>query len=108
MLKYEGLSKNNKIDLIWSCKDKDDAIYDNEIKESIKNKKNIRYIKWISVDKGRISAENIMRLLDDEEKITDKLIFICGPNEMMMDLANQFVKMGVKPRNIIFEDFNLI
>jgi len=25
-----------------------------------------------------------------------------------MDIANQFVKIGVPPRHIIFEDFNLL
>jgi len=36
------------------------------------------------------------------------LIFICGPTQMMMEFANKFIKAGVAPRNIIFEDFNLI
>jgi len=108
MLKHENLSKGNKIDLIWSCKDENDRIYDGEIREIIKNNKNIQYISWISKDKGRVSASGILKLLGTKDKITEKLIFICGPNQMMMELADQFIKMGVKPRNIIFEDFNLI
>jgi len=108
MLKHEDLSKNNKIDFIWSCKDENDVIYDKEIKEIIKNKNNIQYRLWLSNDLGRISAGNIIKLFEAEEKITNKLIFICGPNEMMMELADQFIKLGVKPRNIIFEDFKLI
>ena len=57
---------------------------------------------------GEFLHENIIQLFEVEGKITNKLIFICGPNEMMMELADQFIKLGVKSRNIIFEDFNLI
>ncbi|HNU61565.1 MAG TPA: ferric reductase-like transmembrane domain-containing protein [Methanofastidiosum sp.] len=108
MLKYEDLPKDNKIDFLWSCKDEANAIYDKEIKEIIKNKNNIRYKIWASNDLGRLSAQDIAQLVGAKEKMTNKLIFICGPNEMMMELADQFIKLGVKPRNIVFEDFNLI
>lgn len=108
MLKHEDLSKNNKIDFIWSCRDEKEALYDKEIKEIIKNRNNIGYRLWISNDLGRISAEDIIQLFDAEENITNKLIFVCGPNEMTMELADQFIKLRVKSRNIIFEDFNLI
>jgi len=108
MLKYEDLSKNNKIDFIWSCKDEKDVIYDKEIKEIIKNKNDVNYRLWLSNDLGRLSAGDILQLFEVKENLTNKLIFICGPNQMMMEIANQFIKIGVKPRNIIFEDFNLI
>ena len=48
MLKHEDLPKNNKIDFIWSCKDETDVLFDKEIKEIIKNKKNIQYRLWLS------------------------------------------------------------
>lgn len=108
MLKYEKFSKNNKIDFIWTCKDEKSAVYDKEIKNIIKNKDNISYILWCSKERGRLSAKDIADLFDSEETINDKLIFICGPNKLMMELSDQFIKMGVNPRNIVFEDFNLI
>jgi predicted ferric reductase len=108
MLKYANLSKNKKIDFIWTCKNEKDVIYDEEIKEIIKNNTNINYRNWLSSDSGRISAEDIIQLFGAKETLPNKLIFICGPNQMMMELADQFIKLGVKPRNIIFEDFNLI
>ena len=107
MLKHDKLS-NNKIDFIWACKNEKDVIYDKEIKDILRNKNNIDYRVWISSDSGRISAEDIIQLCDSKETISNKLIFICGPNQMMMELADQFIKLGVKPRDIIFEDFNLI
>ncbi|NMC58789.1 MAG: hypothetical protein GYA51_05305 [Candidatus Methanofastidiosa archaeon] len=103
---HEASDKN--IDFVWASKDKKDAIYDKEIKEIISDKKSIRYNLWISKDSGRISAHKIMKMFDSEANIKEKLIFICGPTQMMMDIANQFVKIGVPPRHIIFEDFNLL
>jgi len=108
MLKYEKISKKNKINFIWVSKDEKDVIYDKEIKEMIKNKNNIDYRLWLSKDRGRISAESAIKLFKSKETLSNKLIFICGPNQMMMELADQFIKLGVKPRNIVFEDFNLI
>ena len=66
------------------------------------------YRLWLSNDLGRLSAGDLLQLFEVKENLTNKLIFICGPNQMMMEIANQFIKIGVKPRNIIFEDFNLI
>ena len=108
MLKNQDLSKKSKINFIWACKDENDIIYDKEIKEIIKNISNIQYRVWLSKNVGRITAEHINQLFEVRDNITKKLIFICGPNQMMMELADQFIKIGVKPRNIIFEDFNLI
>ncbi|KYC52180.1 MAG: Sulfhydrogenase 2 subunit gamma [Candidatus Methanofastidiosum methylothiophilum] len=108
MLKNQDLSKKSKINFIWACKDENDILYDKEIKEIIKNISNIQYRVWLSKNVGRITAEHINQLFGIREDIGTKFIFICGPNQMMMELADQFIKMGVKPRNIIFEDFNLI
>jgi len=98
----------NKIDFIWLCSDKNDAIYNKEIKELISGKDNIDYKLWISGINGRMTSDKIINLFDLENNIQDRLIFICGPNQMMMEFANKFIKAGVPPRNIIFEDFNLI
>ncbi len=108
MLKHKNSSKYNKINFIWTCKDEKSAVYDKEIKNIIKENDNINYILWLSKERGRLSAKAIMDLCHPGEKINDKLIFLCGPNKMMMELSDQFIKMGAKPNNIIFEDFNLI
>ncbi|KYC45316.1 MAG: Sulfhydrogenase 2 subunit gamma [Candidatus Methanofastidiosum methylothiophilum] len=108
MLKHKDISNKNKIYFLWSCKDEKDVIYDEEIKEIVNNTTNINYRLWLSNDLGRISTKNIIELFEINEGLSDMIVFICGPNQMMMELADQFIKIGVKPRNIVFEDFNLI
>lgn len=103
---HENYEKN--IDFIWLCREESDAVYVEEIKEAISKKNNFNFKLWISGDSGRMTADKITKLFVLEGNIKERLIFICGPTEMMMDLANQFIKIGVAPRNIIFEDFNLI
>lgn len=99
---------NSNIDFFWTCKDRKDAVYDDEIKNILRNRNNIKYRLWISTENGRLSAEVIIKSIGANDNICEKLIFICGPTQMMMDLANQFVEIGIRPRNIIFEDFNLL
>lgn len=98
---------NRNIDFFWACKDRKDSVYDDEIKNISRDRNKINYRLWISTENGRLSAEIIIKSIG-ANNIGDKLIFICGPTQMMMGLANQFVKIGVSPRNIIFEDFNLL
>jgi predicted ferric reductase len=96
------VSKN--ISLYYCSKTLDEAAYDNEIREAIINTPNIHYVNFCAAVSGRISADIIAAQHNNQVK--DKLIFICGPKPMMESLNQQFLKLGVKQNNIIFEDFS--
>ncbi|MCL5774893.1 MAG: hypothetical protein M1333_01625 [Patescibacteria group bacterium] len=40
--------------------------------------------------------------------VKDKQVFLCGPGTMVEDLWEQFVSLGVNPRNLIYEEFNFL
>jgi len=40
--------------------------------------------------------------------VKNKNIFLCGPSPMVESLIRQFKSLGVKDRQIIVEDFNLV
>ena len=95
---------NRNITLIYCVKNTQEAVFDADIKNLIFNSSNITYFPYSSEDLGRIESNKIMKITGD---LSGKKIMICGPNSMMTSLTDQFLKLGVKNRDIIFEDFNL-
>jgi predicted ferric reductase len=89
--------------LFYCVKTPSEAVFEKEILSKITNSSNISYWQFCSADRGRITAEAVFKTVGNLE---NKKIMLCGPVPMMTSLANQFKKMGIKGRNIIFEDFN--
>ena len=103
MLEDQKNRTDRKIDLFYCVKTQDDAIFEQKILAKIANSTNINYWKFCSADKGRISAEVLASSVPD---IKNRKIMLCGPTVMMESLTKQLMKIGIKKRNIIFEDFN--
>lgn len=99
---------DRKVDLIWSYSRPPEGIYNDElVKEAAKSEK-LRFTPWVSQERGRLNADRIAELLGGKDKLMDRTIFLCGPLPMMESLTRQFIKLGVRPGNIVFEDFNLL
>lgn len=92
-----------KIDLFYCVKSDNEAIFHNEIVDRISYNETFNYKQYCSNIHGRISAKTIYESVGNLE---NKKILLCGPIPMMESLANQFKKLGVKNKDIIFEDFN--
>ena len=90
------------IDLFYCTSDRQEALYDKELKRLDKKLPNFDYHPHFSEEKGRISAEIINK---ECPNLRNRLIFLCGPRPMIMSLAKQFIDMGIPRRNIIFENF---
>jgi predicted ferric reductase len=109
LAKHESLFPTNRnIHLIWVVRNQDEAFHDHELKEeSLKNEK-FTYDHWFSDEQGRITADDITKLIGGKEELRKRLIFMCGPPPMTYSLSKGFYKKGLSYRHIIFEDFNML
>ncbi len=99
---------DRNIDLIYVMRTLKDAHYDHELMRESTRNRHFRYRHWLSDTSGRITAERISRLLGQGDDLRERVVMLCGPPAMMEDLSRQFRKLGVPPKNIIYEDFNLL
>lgn len=98
-----SLSESNyKIDLYYCTSNRSEAVLLDEL--SVINS-NIKVMPWYSEEKGFITAESVFNLSGGLE---GKDILLCGPVQFMKGLERQFLKLGVKNKNIHFELFNLL
>lgn len=94
---------DRKVDLFYCFSSEDDKPFADEIIKKIAGQKNIHYLEYCSAVRGRITAEGILQMVGD---FGNKKFMLCGPVGMMLSLTEQLKKMGVKNKDIIFEDFN--
>jgi predicted ferric reductase len=92
-----------KIYFYYLTNTREQAIYDNEIKNEIVNRSNISYLNHISSEYGRLDVQAIVNGVGD---LSNKRFFLCGPVSMVESMIAQLTKAGVKPSNIIYEEFN--
>lgn len=91
---------NKNYNLIYSYKDETDSSYKEEL-AAVAGKSLTTHN---SQRNGHLTAQTIA---DKVGGITEKLILLCGPKGMMKALTEQFLALGVKQQNIIYEDFDL-
>ncbi len=97
-----------QVDLIWAYRNSEEGLYYDElIREEMKSKE-LKFHPWVSSELGRLDSEKVSVLLGGKENVLGKVIFLCGPLPMMENLSRQFVEMGVRINDIVFEDFNLL
>lgn len=101
-----NIDSKKEIVFIYACKNQDEAVYENEIKEKVKNNSNVKaFFHYSDLDKY-LTAEKIKNMVNFELN-DDVNILICGPKAMMKSLKKQFKSIGINNKNIIFEDFAL-
>ena len=104
--KIEDLSKtkkaDNKIDLYYCVKNKEEAVFLNEINQDIEN---LTIIPYFSEESGRINASKIMKI--SKTSSTSTQFFICGPPSMSKSIKEDLIKSGISKNNIHYEEFNL-
>ena len=93
-------SLNNRIDLFWCVNSKEDAVYENELKEIANSNSNFNVIIWNSNEKGHLTAE---KLGIDEYK--EKGYLLCGPRSLKESITKGLKVRGVNPKNIYEEEF---
>ncbi|MEM2146268.1 MAG: ferric reductase-like transmembrane domain-containing protein [Candidatus Jordarchaeaceae archaeon] len=91
-----------RITFFYSFKSEYEALFDDEIKNLIKDHGFIDYIPWNTKTRKRLNANIVAEKITEIQNV---LILICGPLRMMQDLKKQFLNLGVAEKNIIFENF---
>lgn len=97
-VKIKNIDVSYKI--IYSYKNDTESTYKEELVQVCADK----LITHHSDNNGHLTAQTIEAKTGS---LQNKLILLCGPKGMMKSLTKQFVEMGVKRKNIIFEDFDL-
>ena len=104
-LSFAKSLKDEEVDLFYSVKNKDEAVYLKELEEIAEKKKNFRIIPIYSLEQGRINAEFLIKKVRGD--IKNKEIFMCGPIEMTEALKKDFIVKEIRKNKIYFEEFNL-
>ncbi|HKT79768.1 MAG TPA: ferric reductase-like transmembrane domain-containing protein [Vicinamibacterales bacterium] len=88
--------------LYYVVREAKDAVYDQEIREChSKAGFAIQYVRWVSSERGRITAEQIVA----DVKREDYAVMICGSMPVVHSLTAQFRALRVPRRRIITEEF---
>lgn len=93
-----------KIFFFYCATNETEAYYHEELQTLVGRAQNIDYYLCCSEKNGRLNAKIILTTVGN---FRDKIIFLCGPLSMMINLRSQFLLLGVRQSNIIFEDFSL-
>lgn len=106
MLKhYAQAAPKKNIWLFYTTRQEKDAAYVEEISRLTKQQPQIKFLHQ-STEKGqRLSADLVAKTAGN---VKDKQVFLCGPGTMIEDLWEQFVSLGVNPRNLIYEEFKFL
>ncbi len=70
--------------------------------DAAERKDNFRFVACESRVQGRVTAEQIWTQTGNDSRA---YYFLCGPREMMEQIASDLAKLGIKRGHIIFEDF---
>jgi len=95
----------NKINFFYSTKTTEELVYKDELLKGSENLTDLKLNFNVDADNGFLTAEKIKANVDFEIKYAR--ILLCGPKAMMYSLKKQFIEIGLKEEQIIFEDFAL-
>lgn len=106
MCGYEASNQTNRKTYIYYCvKESSRADFDTEIEGYAKKNPNIKLVTHCTTSFGFLRMDELKELPGG---LTNKNFFICGPSAMMLVFAKQLRALGVKNRNIIMEQFDLL
>lgn len=104
---YQSGMTSRTIDLFWSIRNKNEAIYINEFEKYAQSVPQF-YPHFVFTDQtGYLTAESIVEQVGGIEIVKNRTIMLCGPAAMMHSLSKQFLDLGISEKKIIFEEFQL-
>ena len=99
---------SKEITLIFSIRQREDFIYQEELKKLEKNFKNKFKIKCVvSKEEGRLNPEKISSVFKDSYLKSAKF-YLCGPKEYMNMISEVLLSYGVNAEDIHTEDFKVV
>lgn len=108
MLQWEATQTDTSrpIQLIWSVKQAEEAIYLDEIMALKQQLLHFECHLHLSVEQGRLNLQTLVALLG-EQHVRESAVFLCGPIPLMHNLTQQLRRHGLSRRDIIAEEFAL-
>ncbi|WP_028320723.1 ferredoxin reductase family protein [Desulfatiglans anilini] len=104
------------VSLFYICRTRGDASFDEDIRQEVAisrfhgfkafEERGHHYECYITSEQGRITAAYVRERV--KGGLQDKNIFLCGPSPMVASFVEQLSALGVRARQIIVEDFNLL
>lgn len=99
-----ALEGEQQVDLYYSTRAKEEAVYISELSSLAKGKSNLILHPYITEDQGLLTAEYIFKA---SQNINNAAFLICGPPGMMKAVRRQLRTKGVASHNIHTEEFGL-
>jgi predicted ferric reductase len=93
---------NNKVDLFYSVKTKEDFVSLDNIKEVEKINPHFHVFPWITSEKGHLTLKGII----ENSELDRKDFYICGPQGFKNSIKDSLIESGVSENKIHMEDFS--
>jgi len=90
----------NKVKLYWCVKNKEEAIYTEELSAVSKDNLNFEFVIWNSDEKGHLTTDKL-----DISDFKTKAFLLCGPQTLKNSVFKQLEEKGVKRDRIYDEEF---
>ncbi len=97
---------DQQVDWFYSVNKRPEAVFETAINQAISGQPNLRYHLHVAQENGFLTAAKVMQQTGQVER--DTLVMLCGPLPMMEAFKKQFMALGCKSRQIIYEDFSLL
>ena len=101
-LKFRPIASEVYFFYIFRCPE--EGVFNEEIKEAIKDFPNIHFYSWCTREKGRTAIETFKPFITNSSKTS---VWLCGPTAMMEKLQKGFVDLEIPPEKIFTERFDM-
>lgn len=91
------------VDLFYCVRKKEDAIFLDLFHQMQSTQYNFFF--FCSEENNRINAKKVQQKIG---QLQNRSIFLCGPKRLTTDLTEQFCSLGIKRKDLIFEDFEFL
>ncbi len=101
----EALPENARVTLLWSVREREEAVYEAEIAAIAERFPGVRYHLHVSGEEGRLDAGRIAAAIGAETVASADRICLCGPDAMTRELGHAVVRLGAPPDRVVTESF---
>ena len=101
---FSGLEGYEQIDFFYTAGELDEMVYTHELTKQMKQFKQMKLHLHATKEKGRLTAEEIANQVHNLSK---RVIYLCGPIQMMVALREQLIAAGISDDHIYSEQFSI-
>lgn len=98
-----GQARTHPIYLFHTVRKSEESVNHDELNLLAGNNGSVRYYRHVTSERGRLNARQVIETTGLQGGFR---VLLCGPGQMMYDMSRQFAALGIRRRQIEFEDFN--